>query len=85
MVKQRPAMSGNWLIQNNFFNWHGACKALHNPATGAFSMNVGIFIPIGNNGWLLSENAPAVQAQFRAQQAGGAEGGAATASTSRCP
>jgi len=27
-------------------------------------MNVGIFIPIGNNGWLLSENAPQYKPSF---------------------
>jgi pyrimidine oxygenase len=27
-------------------------------------MNVGIFIPIGNNGWLISENAPPYKPTF---------------------
>ena len=27
-------------------------------------MNVGVFIPIGNNGWLLSENAPQYKPSF---------------------
>ncbi|MGA2940555.1 MAG: pyrimidine utilization protein A, partial [Xanthobacteraceae bacterium] len=27
-------------------------------------MEIGVFIPIGNNGWLLSENAPQYQPTF---------------------
>ncbi len=30
----------------------------------AESLNVGVFIPIGNNGWLLSENAPQYKPTF---------------------
>ena len=34
------------------------------PAKDVAPMSVGVFIPIGNNGWLLSENAPQYRPSF---------------------
>ena len=46
-------------------------------------MDVGVFIPIGNNGWLISENAPQYMPTFELNKAIVQKAGA-TDSTSRC-
>ncbi len=37
-------------------------------------MDIGVFIPIGNNGWLISADVAAVHAELRSQPADRAEG-----------
>ena len=48
-------------------------------------MDIGVFIPIGNNGWLISTSSPQYRPTFELNKAGRAEGRAATASTSPSP
>src|SRR5688572_23732287 len=65
MIWLRARLGRKSLIPKESMRWHGACKRLvrsgttgcRPPSRGEI-MNVGVFIPIGNNGWLISENAP---------------------------
>ena len=38
-------------------------------------MDIGVFIPINNNGWLLSATSPQYMPEFRVEPACGGEGG----------
>ena len=44
-------------------HWHTACLVSYGPIpragrSGVLAMQIGVFIPIGNNGWLISTAAP---------------------------
>ena len=47
-------------------------------------MELGVFIPIGNNGWLISATSPQYMPSFELNRADHHEGRAVTGSISRC-
>ncbi len=47
-------------------------------------MQLGVFIPIGNNGWLISTTSPQYKPSFDLNKHDRGEGGDTSASISRC-
>ncbi len=47
-------------------------------------MQLGVFIPIGNNGWLISTTSPQYKPSFDLNKTIVREGRSSSASTSRC-
>ena len=61
---------------------HSARLARRRPLKELAMMEVGIFTPIGNNGWLICENSAAIYAELRSQQGDRAQRPRNTASIS---
>ena len=61
-----------------------ALERVHHVLIWSFRMQLGVFIPIGNNGWLISTTSPQYKPSFDLNQDDRREGRTASASTSRC-
>src|ERR687888_262994 len=45
-------------------SWHELCCTARIPSTQERAMDIGVFIPIGNNGWLISTTSPQYMPTF---------------------
>lgn len=44
--------------------WRHSCFAIDIEPTSEARVKIGVFIPIGNNGWMISENSPRYHPTF---------------------
>ena len=73
MEKRKPDfcqifLNGKFVVTHGFDfacdAWRRSCFAVVTACSSEAGMKIGVFIPIGNNGWLISENSPQYRPSF---------------------